>query len=280
MLLYIKTNSRAYDGQDMIKKIVTITALCIPTLAFAEKQPQRPAQTGKPQGLSVGLGAVGSSGIYIGEKTEIIPVPVIAYESERFFVRGLSAGAALYGDRVFSVNAIANVNMMNLDVGELSTRQLAEKGISKAQLEDRDRSVDLGVEASMRKPYGIISAQALHDVGGASEGTELRLNYQYFWQIDPRLSLIPNVGVEWLSDKRANYYYGILNSEVARGVDAYRPDQVFIPHVSLGANYVINEKVNVFGVAMQKFLPNKVQDGPLVDQSSQTNFYMAVNYKF
>ena len=280
MLLYIKTNSRAYDGQDMLKKIVTITALCIPTLAFAEKQPQRPAQTGKPQGLSVGLGAVGSSGIYIGEKTEIIPVPVIAYESERFFVRGLSAGAALYGDRVFSVNAIANVNMMNLDVGELSTRQLAEKGISKAQLEDRDRSVDLGVEASMRKPYGIISAQALHDVGGASEGTELRLNYQYFWQIDPRLSLIPNVGVEWLSDKRANYYYGILNSEVVRGVDAYRPDQVFIPHVSLGANYVINEKVNVFGVAMQKFLPNKVQDGPLVDQSSQTNFYMAVNYKF
>ncbi len=280
MLLYIKTNSRAYDGQDMLKKIVTITALCIPTLAFAEKQPQRPAQTGKPQGLSVGLGAVGSSGIYIGEKTEIIPVPVIAYESERFFVRGLSAGAALYGDRVFSVNAIANVNMMNLDVGELSTRQLAEKGISKAQLEDRDRSVDLGVEASMRKPYGIISAQALHDVGGASEGAELRLNYQYFWQIDPRLSLIPNVGVEWLSDKRANYYYGILNSEVARGVDAYRPDQVFIPHVSLGANYVINEKVNVFGVAMQKFLPNKVQDGPLVDQSSQTNFYMAVNYKF
>lgn len=280
MLLYIKTNSRAYDGQDMLKKIVTITALCIPTLAFAEKQPQRPAQTGKPQGLSVGLGAVGSSGIYIGEKTEIIPVPVIAYESERFFVRGLSAGAALYGDRVFSVNAIANVNMMNLDVGELSTRQLAEKGISKAQLEDRDRSVDLGVEASMRKPYGIISAQALHDVGGASEGTELRLNYQYFWQIDPRLSLIPNVGVEWLSDKRANYYYGILNSEVARGVDAYRPDQVFIPHVSLGANYVINEKVNVFGVAMQKLLPNKVQDGPLVDQSSQTNFYMAVNYKF
>lgn len=280
MLLYIKTNSRAYDGQDMLKKIVTITALCIPTLAFAEKQPQRPAQTGKPQGLSVGLGAVGSSGIYIGEKTEIIPVPVIAYESERFFVRGLSAGAALYGDRVFSVNAIANVNMMNLDVGELSTRQLAEKGISKAQLEDRDRSVDLGVEASMRKPYGIISAQALHDVGGASEGTELRLNYQYFWQIDPRLSLIPNVGVEWLSDKRANYYYGILNSEVARGVDAYRPDQVFIPHVSLGANYVINEKVNVFGVAMQKFLPNKVQDGPLVDQSAQTNFYMAVNYKF
>ena len=264
----------------MLRKIVTITALCIPTLAFAEQQPQRPAQTGKPQGLSVGVGVVGSSGIYIGEKTEIIPVPVIAYESERFFVRGLSAGAALYGDRVFSVNAIANVNMMNLDVGELSTRQLAEKGISKAQLEDRDRSVDLGVEASMRKPYGIISAQALHDVGGASEGAELRLNYQYFWRIDPRLSLIPNVGVEWLSDKRANYYYGILNSEVARGVDAYRPDQVFIPHVSLGANYVINEKVNVFGVAMQKFLPNKVQDGPLVDQSSQTNFYMAVNYKF
>ena len=280
LLRYSQMNSSTQNEQDMLRKIGCILSLFLPTIAFAMEQPQRPAQSGKPQGLSVGLGAVGSTGIYVGEKTEIIPVPVISYESDRFFIRGLSAGAALYGNRIFSVNAIANVNMMNLDVGDLNTQKLSNQGISKAQLEDRDRSVDLGVEANMRKPYGTLSVQALQDVGGASEGAELRFNYQYFWRIDPQLSLIPSVGVEWLSEKRANYYYGILDSEVARGVEAYRPDDVFTPNVSLAASYALNEKVNLFGVATHKFLPNKVQDSPLVDQNSQTNFFMAVNYKF
>lgn len=83
---------------------------------------------------------------------------------------------------------------------------------------------------------------------------------------------MPNAGVDWLSDKRANYYYGILDSEVARGVATYKPNHIFIPHVSLGASYALTDKVKLSGVAMQKFLPSKVKDGPLVDKSGLTNF--------
>ena len=195
----------------MLKKIGITALLLVPTLTFAatEEKPSR-GQIAKPQGLSSGIGAVGNSGIYIGEKTEITPVPVISYETEHFFIRGLYAGAELYKDRLFTVNAIANVNMMNLDVDKLSTEKLAAKNINKSQLEDRDRSVDLGVESIVRVPYGLFSLQAVNDIGGASKGAELRFNYQYFWRIAPKLTLTPNVGVDWLSNKRANYYYGIL----------------------------------------------------------------------
>lgn len=264
----------------MFKKIGLISLLFIPVISSAaEKQQPRPPMA-KPQGLSVGLGVAGSTGVYIGEKTEVIPVPVISYESDRFFVRGLTAGAQVYAERFFAVNAITSVNMMNLDVDDLSASNLSAKNINKSQLEDRDRSVDLGLEGIVRLPYGIFSMQAVNDIGGASDGAELRFNYQYLWRMNPQLTLIPNLGLDWLSDKRANYYYGTLGAEVARGIEAYQPDNVFIPHVSLGANYKLTDKLSFSGVAMQKFLPDDVKKGPLIDKSSSTNFYMGVSYKF
>ncbi|HRN45325.1 MAG TPA: MipA/OmpV family protein, partial [Flavobacterium sp.] len=157
----------------MFKKIGLISLLCIPAISSAAEQQKR-VPMGKPQGLNIGLGVVGSTGIYIGEKTEVIPVPVISYESDRFFLRGLTAGAQVYAERFFAVNAITSFNMMNLDVGDLSTSELSAKNITKTQLEDRDRSVDLGLEGIVRLPYGIFSMQAVNDVGGASDGAEVR----------------------------------------------------------------------------------------------------------
>ncbi len=262
----------------MLKKIGLMTLLCIPVVAFAADE--KKGQAKKPEGLSLGIGAVGSSGVYVGEKTEVTPIPVISYETDQFFIRGLYAGIELYRDQLFTFNAIANVNMMHLDVDKLSTEKLAARNINKAQLEDRDRSVDLGLESLIRVPYGLFSLQAVNDIGGASKGAEVRLNYQYFWRLNSELTVIPNLGLDWLADKRANYYYGILDSEVERGVTDYKPNQVLIPHVSLGASYTFTDNVRLSGVVLQKFLPSKVKDSPLIDKSSMTNFYMALTYKF
>lgn len=264
----------------MIKNLWLTAFLCIPTVIFAAEDRPVKGQINKPQGLSLGIGAVSSSGVYIGEKTEITPVPVIAYETNRFFIRGLYAGTELYKDPIFTVNAIANVNMMNLDVDDLDAKKLATQNIHPSQLEDRDRSIDLGLESIVRMPYGLLSFQAVNDIGGASHGAELRFNYQYFWRVNSKLNITPNIGVDWLSNKRANYYYGVLESEVARGVEAYQPNDVFLPHMALGASYLLTDKIRISGIVMQKFLPNKVQDGPLVDQDSLLSSYAAITYKF
>lgn len=263
-----------------MKSLWLATLLCIPTVIFAAEEKQQKPQMSKPQGLSLGLGAVASSGIYVGEKTEIIPIPAISYETDQFFIRGLYAGAAIYKNQFFTVNGIANVNMMNLDVDDLDAKKLAERNINRSQLEDRDRSIDVGLESILRMPYGLVSFQAVNDVGGASEGAELRFNYQYFWRVNPKLTITPNVGVDWLSNKRSNYYYGILDREVDRGVESYKPNDVFIPHIGLGSSYVLTDKTRVSGIVMHKFLPNKVQDSPLIDQDSSTSAFVAISYKF
>ncbi|WP_335986536.1 MipA/OmpV family protein [Acinetobacter bereziniae] len=96
----------------------------------------------------------------------------------------------------------------------------------------------------------------------------------------PELTIIPNVGVNWLSDKRANYYYGVLDSEVARGVTSYKPNQLLVPQVSLGAIYNITKNISLSGAVKQEFLPNKAQNGPLINEKTTTIFYTGLTYNF
>jgi len=50
------------------------------------------------------------------------------------------------------------------------------------------------------------------------------------------------VGVTWQSDDLANYYYGTLKEEVARGVVNYTPDAVTVPHIGFSYFRPIGEK--------------------------------------
>lgn len=260
----------------MLKKILLVTLCSTSWSVMADEA----TSMSKLNGFTLGVGAVISSGVYVGEKTRATPIPTISYEGEHFFIRGLYAGIELYKNQIFTLNAIGSANLMHLDVDKLKESKLAEKNLSKSQLEDRDRSLDLGFEALMKVPYGVISLQAVNDVTGASKAAELRANYQYLWRVNDQFSLVPNAGFDWMTSKRANYYYGVLDAEVKKGVTAYQPDHLIIPHISLGANYAFTDNIRLTGVVSHKFLPNKVQDSPLIDKKSSSNLLIALAYKF
>lgn len=261
----------------MFKQVILTSTLCIPLSALASEDLETIT---KPKGISVGIGAVGTTGLYVGEETNFTPVPVFAYEGERFFLRGLYGGVNLYKHELFNVNAILAANMNKLDVDKLKASKLAKHNLTKSQLEDRDISADLGVELLLKPAFGNISIIALGDIGGASDAATIKVNYQYFWRLNEQLILIPNIGLEWMSEDRANYYYGTFNSEVARGVERYKPGQVTIPHISLGANYNFNENWRAVGAVSYDFLPNKVKDSTIVDADNAANFYVGLTYKF
>ena len=254
-----------------------MSILYIPVSAMATESQENVKRL---SGFSAGLGVVGNTGLYVGEDTNVTPIPILSYEGERFFIRGLYGGMSLYKNELITLNGILSVNMDQLDVDDLSESKLTQKNLSRAQLEDRDISADIGLETILKLPYGIVSVQALNDIGGASDAAEAKINYQYFWRLNNQLMLIPNVGLEWLSDDRANYYYGTLHSEVVKGVEKYTPNSVVIPHISLGASYSFNPKWKATSAVIYKFLPDKIVDSPLVDTSSTTNFFMGVTYKF
>ncbi|MCI3953340.1 MAG: MltA-interacting protein, partial [Burkholderiales bacterium] len=105
--------------------------------------------------------------------------------------------------------------------------------------------------------------------GGTSEGYEFKLDYRYQWQFD-QTSLAAIAGASWLSADTANYYYGILDEEVARGVEAYSPGSVVIPRVGLQVSRSLgSSKWQLLGALDYQFLPDEVRDGPLLEPDSE-----------
>src|SRR5688500_15361362 len=224
----------------------------------------------------LGLGAVVSDNPYAGRRTRYRPFPLISYDSDRLFFEGITAGVHLLDTSTLEIDLIAEANLDGIDAEDLGTRELAQNGIDRALLEDRKDSADVGFDVSFSGRFGELKFQALADVLDASGGYEASVSYGYPFALSQRLVLTPNVGAKWQSADRADYYYGILDEEVARGVPTYRPGSVVIPEVGLDLKYSLAERWLLLGNAKYRTLPGKVEDSPLLDSGQSIRFFIGV----
>ena len=97
-----------------------------------------------------------------------------------------------------------------------------------------------------------------------SGGQEVKLEYSYPISVGlGRLS--PSTGITWMSQDLANYTFGTLDSEVARGVVDYRPGSTTIPQVGLSFAHPLSRKWFFFGAVRYAALPDKVRQSPLIE---------------
>lgn len=229
-----------------------------------------------PSQWGLGLGAVVSDNPYAGRRTRYRPFPLISYDSDRLFFEGITAGVHLLDTSTLEIDLIAEANLDGIDAEDLGTRELAQNGIDRALLEDRKDSADVGFDVSFSGRFGELEFQALADVLDASGGYEASVSYGYPFALSQRLVLTPTLGAKWQSADRADYYYGILDEEVARGVPSYRPGSVVIPEVGLDLKYSLAERWLLLGNAKYRTLPGKVEDSPLLDSGQSMRFFIGV----
>jgi outer membrane protein len=229
-----------------------------------------------PSQWGLGLGAVVSDNPYAGRRTRYRPFPLISYDSDRLFFEGITAGVHLLDTSTLEIDLIAEANLDGIDAEDLGTRELAQNGIDRALLEDRKDSADVGFDVSFSGRFGELKFQALADVLDASGGYEASVSYGYPFALSQRLVLTPTLGAKWQSADRADYYYGILDEEVARGVPTYRPGSVVIPEVGLDLKYSLAERWLLLGNAKYRTLPGKVEDSPLLDSGQSIRFFIGV----
>jgi len=222
---------------------------------------------GPPQRWALGVGAIVQTSPYAGESMRVQPVPLISYEGEHFFFRGITAGWQFVDSETFELAAIAQLRFDGFEIKELGRRELAANGLDSRLLEDRDDSLDAGISASWSGSAGELELELLADVTGKSKGQEFSLQYGYTLDLGPT-QITPNIGVTYLSKDMANYYFGTLNSEVARGVIDYKPDAATIPYV--GVNFMRSFGNNWTFLAMLEYsvLPNKIKDSPLLERNT------------
>jgi MipA family protein len=233
--------------------------LVLPAAALAQ-EPSAP-----PSRWTLGLGASVIDSPYAGEGSRVRPFPLLGYEGERVFLRGTSAGAHLYQSRQFTVDAILSARLQGFDIDDLGRAELLSNGVDAGLLRDRDDGLDAGIRMTFASSWGAISLGAVHDITDASGGYEISLDYRYTWRL-AKTSITAHAGANWMSSDLANYYFGILDSEVARGVSAYSPGSALVPRIGLTAMHPIGaSKWQLLGSAEYQFLPSELRNSPLLE---------------
>lgn len=251
----------------------------VPGLALAQTRDAAPGTP--PTGWSLGVAVAASDSPYVGEGARVLPVPTFAYEGERLFLRGIAGGVHLLDTGSFQLDALVSARLDGFDIDDLSASGLAGNGLDARLLEDRDHGLDAGIGAAWSGNFGRLRAQVLADVTGASEGYELGLEYTYSIRSGAWL-LLPSVGVRRMSADLANYYYGTLDEEVARGVPRYSPGAAVVPSVGFSATRPIGERWSFIGGLTYRFLPDELADSPLLERGSDgvPSLFTGVGYRF
>ena len=250
-------------------RILLASILALPSVAAAQTTPQPDPSFSEqqPYRWGIGVGVVASDSPFAGEGTRANPFPLILFEGERVFFRGITGGVHLVKGEAFTLDAIAGVRFDGVDAKELGFEELARNGIDRNLLEDRDNGFDLGLEAAWEGDMGEVEISAEADVTGTSEGFELTARYGYEFDIG-RGSLTPSVSVSYLSKDLANYYYGTLDEEVARGVVDYKPGAATVPILGLAYSRPIGKRWQMTAQLEYSFLPNELSDSPLLEPDS------------
>lgn len=228
----------------------------------------------------LGVGAIASDNAYAGQDIRYTPIPLVTYDSKRFFFQGITAGLHIFDDDALRIDALVQGDFGGIDTDDFGRRELANNGIDRDLLEDRDDSVQAGFAVELGGRWGEIELKVLADVLDASGGFEATAEYGYPVELGDRLTVTPTLGIDWLSADSADYYYGTLDEEIARGVVRYRPGSVAIPEVGIDVEYKLGGQWLLLGNVSYELLPDEISDSPLVDSKQSMQIMIGVMRAF
>jgi outer membrane protein len=235
--------------------------LAAPLLCHAEK---------KEDDWNVGIAVAARSPLYAGEGTQLHPFPYVYHEGKHFYVKGPMAGWKFYDNDTFSVSAFVGVSFDGVDRKDFGRRALAAHGINRDLLKDRSIGLDGGIAATLSsESAGELELQLRSDISGHSKGETVSLDYSYPFQIGS-VAVVPGVGATALTRQYADYYYGTLPSEVARGVPDYKPGCAIVPHAHVTVIAPFGEHWSGLLGLNVDVLPKKITDSPLLEDDTKT----------
>jgi outer membrane protein len=239
----------------------------------ASNAQQAASDTPAPSRWSIGLGIAVLNNAYAGRGTQVLPFPMINFDGDRLFLHGISSGVHLMKSDSFTIDAVLSPGLNDMPAKDFSRSELANRGINRDDLDNRDLSIDAGFAATWHGAAGRLQLEAKTDISGNSEGAVYSLKYAYPFQVWG-FRVTPTVGADFLSNKVADYYYGIHPDEVSRGVPGYRPGGSLIPGAGVTLLRPLGKKWS-FSISGQfSHLPGKISASPLVDENRAGSLFI------
>lgn len=219
-------------------------------------------KTGNLYGLGVGF-IPKTSG---AKELRGMVLPIIqANFGERYYISALRAGAWLIDsdDRRLRFGLAADARF----------GWKAEDGKRTQGMDDRDFSVDIGPALRWQTDYGTVNAQWGFDVGGASKGQTVQVQFVRALVRGPALRLNGLIGASWSDHKMNNYYYGVSSSEATAQRPAYSAASGTQLQIGVNGAYPVGQRGSLLFGLMASRLSDTQADSPIVETRIQPLIY-------
>lgn len=224
-------------------------------------------------GFNLGLGGTFSTSEYRGVERLGTALPILGYEGERLYLRGLSAGVHLFRNE----NNEINVQLSYLPQNFYAS--WSDSGAMK-KLDDRYSTAMAGLNYRLRTEFGILAATLSTDVLGVNNGVKADASYSYPIRF-ANVSIIPTAGVQWTDTNYNDYYYGISKSEAqSSGLSRYSPESSLAPYGELTLRVGLTESWSAFVSGRTAFLGEEITDSPMVERNVKYSLSGGLLYAF
>ncbi|KLV03788.1 MltA-interacting MipA family protein [Photobacterium aquae] len=179
-------------------------------------------------------------------------LPLMFYEGDRVFLRGMEGGLNLYRQDSWELNALLRMHF--IDIPSSFQNQIggdtADYGLQYRYLWGETYSAELEL---LSDPSGRMSTQAVF------QGDYLLGD----WRLKPELSAI------WKDRDYNSYYYGLQQEEIGAGVDV---------KAGGSAAYHVTSNLYLFAGAHARYFDSQVRASDVVEDDWQGEFYLGFGF--
>lgn len=219
-------------------------------------------------GLGLGVGT--ESQPYTGVENKTRALPLIFFENR--YVRVLGLGGDLKLPNAGPVSFALRVRYSPDGYKESDAPILSG-------METRKGAILAGGALAWRTDFGIVSAEALGDVSGASHGEQFKLGFDKPLRLG-NFSVTPHVAAVWLDRKTVDYYYGVTDAEARVGRAQYDGRSTVNSEFGVRTGYALAPNQIVTLDVGATVYGSAIKNSPLVDRSSQTSVRLGYVYRF
>lgn len=244
-------------------------AMVLTGFALGAEEEQPANQDEKPE-IFVGAGVLVTSKPYEGVSSKVYPIPLFGYEGKRLYLRGITGGYRLLDVKGWSIGPTLRPSFGGYEADDSS----ALRG-----MDDRDVTLEGGIDLACRKDWGLLGITLLTDLLGAHDGQKVELSYTALFPY-AGFTFIPGVGVQWQSSDVVDYYYGVRTSEARPGRAAYEPDDALIPLVRLAVRRELTQHWGLLFATQYEWFDSEISDSPIIEDDGSLSLMLGATYTF
>lgn len=218
-------------------------------------------------GLGAGVGVAQSP--YKGYGAKVEPLPLVYFDDKWLHILGTTIDL-----KVGSWSGVSVALRGKLAIAD--GYKQSDAPILNGMQDRNGAAFWYGPALAWRTAFGTLSAEYLL---GGNKGERASLDYRKSFDFG-NVSLTPHAGMDWLSVKYVDYYYGVLPFEASAGRPAYAGKATWNASLGASVNYKLTRRQSVLFDVGVSHLGSGVTDSPLVGKRFIPEVKVGYLYQF